>query len=518
MKLKNFKFGLILILSVFAFSCASTPKIQNDPEPAKEELPVETEKENTVNSDSEAEENSDTSENTEDTDAFQTLPDENVDAEILPETEKIEPDELEELPELEEEETEESFVEPEPVIEPEVRETVTELPEDEQESQPQSAPSASESTEETSTAVQESSGLINTEIENEEQQDAAAFKTEENTEYEELSSEQEDEPEEKKEITPSRSITIGKNQLINIVYPGKGWIYQGNIDSEGNIDSRGKNFIFGGRKLGGIDQSFTLRSRTAGKFLLHFFKNDGLTGDYIDDYLEVIVDESKSSVPDAVTVPSYAEIVPPKISITAEKIKEQQKQLQKEAEKAKIQESGKIKEQKNSQASEKNTTEITDLSKQTDERISTTIQTTQSAQVSVSPSVQGTAPAASVQNQISVKTPENQKTEIQDDFSDSKLEKMNEDSLLKTAQKLYDSKDYENALKVITKFFDKASGKIDQGLYLQGQILESKSSVQNIKDAIESYDLLVKNYPASPLWDKANKRKIFLRRFYINIR
>ena len=95
---------------------------------------------------------------------------------------------------------------------------------------------------------------------------------------------------------------------------------------------------------------------------------------------------------------------------------------------------------------------------------------------------------------------------------------MNESALLKTASKLYDSKDFENALKVITKFFDKASGKIDEGLYLQGQILEAKSPVQNIKDAIESYDLVVKNYPASPLWEKARNRKTFLQRFYINIR
>ena len=64
----------------------------------------------------------------------------------------------------------------------------------------------------------------------------------------------------------------------------------------------------------------------------------------------------------------------------------------------------------------------------------------------------------------------------------------------------------------------KAVSKIDEGLFLQGQILESKSDVQNIKGAIDSYELIVKSYPASAYWTQANKRTIFLKRFYINIR
>lgn len=95
---------------------------------------------------------------------------------------------------------------------------------------------------------------------------------------------------------------------------------------------------------------------------------------------------------------------------------------------------------------------------------------------------------------------------------------MNENQLLDSAKKLYEEKDYPKAFSAITKFFDKATSRLDEGLFLQGQILEEKSSVQNIKDAIESYDLVVNNYPSSSLWDKANKRSIFLKRFYINIR
>ena len=89
---------------------------------------------------------------------------------------------------------------------------------------------------------------------------------------------------------------------------------------------------------------------------------------------------------------------------------------------------------------------------------------------------------------------------------------------MKTARSLYDEKQYAQAFDAIKLFFDKAVEKMDEGLYLQGQILEAKSEVQNIKGAVDSYDLLVKNYTASRLWDAAKKRSIYLKRFYINIR
>ena len=105
-----------------------------------------------------------------------------------------------------------------------------------------------------------------------------------------------------------------------------------------------------------------------------------------------------------------------------------------------------------------------------------------------------------------------------ENYSDAQLEKLDEDSLLEKAQKLYEAKNFENALRTVTKFLEKASTNMDKGLFLQGQILEEKSSVQNIKDAVESYDLLVKKHPESSLSDKAKRRSIYLKRFYINIR
>ena len=314
---------------------------------------------------------------------------------------------------------------------------------------------------------------------------------------------------------PSRSMTVKRNQLIDVVYPGKGWIYQENIDEEGNSDVRNKNFIFGGRKLGGENQSFTLRSRVSGKFLLHFYKNDTLTGNYIDDYLEVIVtDEAADSSSGHITAPSYAEVVPPKAKITAETVKAEKRAEQQKSEKAEEEAkkapaaSTSEKAPERSVSSEKG---VAAVSVPEESGVKTVVQTSDSKPDEHSPSVN--VPGVRTDSSSAKKTPEkNGAPELKNTSS------LSADDLLKTARSLYDEKQYAQAFDAIKLFFDKAVEKMDEGLYLQGQILEAKSEVQNIKGAVDSYDLLVKNYPASRLWDAAKKRSIYLKRFYINIR
>lgn len=314
---------------------------------------------------------------------------------------------------------------------------------------------------------------------------------------------------------PSRSMTIKRNQLIDVVYPGKGWIYQENIDEEGNSDVRNKNFIFGGRKLGGENQSFTLRSRVPGKFLLHFYKNDTLTGNYIDDYLEVIVtDEAADSSSGHIMAPSYAEVVPPKAKITAETIKAEKLVGQQKSEKAEEEAkkapgaSPSEKAPERSVSSEKGDSSV---SVPEESGVKTVVQTSDSKPDEHSPSVN--VPGVRSESSSGKKTLEKNSTpELKNTSS------LSAEDLLKTARSLYDEKQYAQAFDAIKLFFDKAVEKMDEGLYLQGQILEAKSEVQNIKGAVDSYDLLVKNYPASRLWDAAKKRSIYLKRFYINIR
>ena len=297
-----------------------------------------------------------------------------------------------------------------------------------------------------------------------------------------------------------------RNQYINITYPGKGWIYQGNIDKDGNLDIRNKNFIFGGRKLGGKDQTFTLRSRMAGTFLLHFYKNDALTGEYIDDYLEVNVDNSLPESDEKIEAPLYANIVPPKATITAQTIKDNKKLIENTAKMSSLPDKNEA--NKNSEDSNKEISKTQNEDKK-ESSLKTVIQNSENKELPLKQ--EESINATAKKDEYSLKN-------SQAELEQRENTKLNAEQLLEKAKNEYNNKQYPQALESITIFFDKASSKLDEGLYLQGQILEQKSPVQNIKNAIESYDMVVKNYPSSRLWENANKRSIFLKRFYINIR
>lgn len=488
---KILKISILILSSLFIFSCAS------------KQIPEDISKEDIQNLIDSYEENesSDASKNkAEVMDAVESEKEE-IEKTLEPLTEEQNP-ELPALPEIQEN-TEEN-----PPLENIPEPEVTEIKIDS--SSPEKAVSETEKSEETKIKeeVVDNKKEINQETKTPAEKENNSDSENESSSENENSSEDEDFEAGKVNIipNPSRSITIQKNQLIDILYPGKGWIYQGNIDAEGNLDSRNKNFIFGGRKLGGSDTAFTLRSRVSGTYLLHFFKNDVLTGNYIDDYLEVIVQDKNTNSTDHIKVPDYAEVVPPKAVITAEKIKEE-KQLQKLEKEAEIKKSEEKKEVPSQNKKKESTSAEKNTSPEKDSSINTIIQTTESAPSPLSPVIKS--------NEVK-KAPE--KAEETTTENKNSLQNMNEDQLLTAAQKYYDEKDYPEAFNAITKFFDKATKRLDEGLYLQGRILEEKSPVQNIKDAIESYDLVVNNYPSSALWDKANKRSIFLKRFYINIR
>lgn len=531
---------LILLISLLAFSCASKPKLDEELKPSQQtenseeiseqeefqydsEISDETAEPTAADESNNENEISDNIPETEEseTEEFETeesetelISDENSENFMEVEEEKVEVDELDDISETEEEYyiEEEPLFEEEPVVQDAPLEENIFANDNETELQNDNSDSdAAEITEPSETLLQEKPA----------NEEPAETQEEENFSETDISieNEEQEETESNDSPVPSRSLTIGKNQFIDIVYPGKGWIYQGNIDSDGKIDSKNKNFIFGGRKLGGKDQSFTLRSRQPGKYLLHFYKDDVLTGSYIDDYLEVIVEDKPAETTEHITAPSYSEIVPPKVSITAEKVQEQQKkQLEEE----------RIKNEQNEESADynsktrgtkvnsksENSTKITNVTNEKDEQVSTTVQITESAPSPSDPVVK--APVE--RNTSKAPAADDKNIDVETDYSDAQLEKLDEDSLLEKAQKLYEAKNFEYALRTVTKFLEKASTNMDKGLFLQGQILEEKSSVQNIKDAVESYDLLVKKHPESSLSDKAKRRSIYLKRFYINIR
>lgn len=556
MKILKYFFNILFILNIFVIiSCASTPKQEELPEEkVLDVLNDSNEVENTQNDTLAEDINSEIADVTEIENTEIKVPEQNTNTEeengiSSNETslneyssleEKIEEDILPELPPLEEEQLETQIDNDisTPIIqeEPQIQQTNNKELEDNNSEQTKETDNSttektnnetnkSDTTESTESSVSaptselendlndktventqatiiqdETNETANTDNENisnedtnEDFQNTANSQLEETNQIEESLEDNTTENEiVNKKIKPSRSMTIKKNQYIDITYPGTGWIYLGQKDNK-------KDFTFFGRKLGGKDTSFTLRAKNPGTYLLHFYKNDPLTNSYIDDYLEVIVENKETSSTEHILAPNYATIVPPKVTITAETRKENKKQNIN-----KTVDENKNKQQKTQEEQIQNSV----TKKQIDSSVKTVIQTQDAENTNEIPETSNT------QNNIETKQEENntQKKPNQN------LDKLKETELLALAKKQFANKEHSNALYTLEKFFEKAVSKIDEGLFLQGQILESKSDVQNIKGAIDSYELIVKSYPASAYWTQANKRTIFLKRFYINIR
>jgi len=91
------------------------------------------------------------------------------------------------------------------------------------------------------------------------------------------------------------------------------------------------------------------------------------------------------------------------------------------------------------------------------------------------------------------------------------------DTILAKAKEAYENANYAEAKSLLDTFFSNAITNLDEGLFIQGQILEAFSPVQNIRGALSSYKNLLNTYPLSPFAKEAEKRAIYLERFYFDI-
>lgn len=481
-KARTFLFLFTSIFSLYIFnSCASSPKNEENLTQAEqssdkktEEIP-ETQLENKeISQDSLANE-----ENLQNSEKTQNKP-ENDENQL---SEKIDEDELLADSENETEETQEDFVEPEVKDSPFVEETKTAADEQNPESsenkqnKAQDIPETNEGEPELLPKTEENSGEENPQTDKKLELNENSMENQENLSQngqepeskDELSEEiEEEEPKENTEQTesnpqktPSRSMTAKNNQYVDIIYPGRGWIYMGEDEGKDQI------LRYFGRKLGTENTTFTLRTTKSGETVLHFYKNDVLKGEYIDDYLEIKVLEESAKPNERAKAPSYEESVPQK-PVRLEKNAETQEETQKTDEIKNIEEKTSGNEQKLSSQDK------TNLKKN------------------------------DVSNEVS--RPEQKKSL-----------KVDTKNLLEQAKKDFEAKSYAQALSEVQQYLDTQNTRIDEALFLQGQILEADSEVKNIKSAIDSYNSLIKNYPASTFWQEANRRKIYLNRYYVNI-
>lgn len=100
-------------------------------------------------------------------------------------------------------------------------------------------------------------------------------------------------PETSQEIEPliesepiiiGQSIEVNEGQYLDILFPGQGWIYLGEVSA-----TEPPVVNFSARQTEGADTLFVLQSKNIGSTVLHFYKQDVLENAYIDEYIEIIV-------------------------------------------------------------------------------------------------------------------------------------------------------------------------------------------------------------------------------------
>ena len=300
---------------------------------------------------------------------------------------------------------------------------------------------------------------------------------------EEISANPEDKTESVEKIfIPSRKVTLKRMEYLDISYPGRGWIYMGITDGS-------KDLSYFGRKLGTSDTNFTFQAKIEGTKILHFTKNDALKNEYIEDYIEVEILSEKGSNKTHVKAPEF-------------------KQISKK------------------QQIESIIKEDTDFSAMTEENVQQKNIISTSTEKTSSEALKIKTESEDNKNQVSTETKKSEEKEnlISNSKEDSNINLIEEKedfdpkTLLKEAKLLYNEKEYKFALEKIETVLEKSDIGNDEALYLQGQCYEAKSEIQNIKKALNSYTLLLEKYPASKYWDNANKRIIYLKRFYLEAR
>ena len=289
----------------------------------------------------------------------------------------------------------------------------------------------------------------------------------------------------------SRSVEMQLGQSLELVYPGQGWIYIGELDTAQPLLS------YSGCEKKYRDTVFTLTSQRTGTSLLQFVKKDILADAYIRDYLEVIVsgpyDDDISTT--LVTAPSYAEIVPANQDYVVKAHRRQNSAILVGSENRGVY---------------YNTPEVDVKSK---------IDTSEDDGIPAGAAVPQEPQKIGVdRDDVQEALTAEPGSIVQQENTEESSAQPSVSDLFAQAQQAYNSKDYETAASCINSFIKNSTQRLDEALYLKGLIFEAKSGIQNVKIALSAYKAVVNGWPESSVWNSANERAIYLERFYFNIR
>lgn len=256
---------------------------------------------------------------------------------------------------------------------------------------------------------------------------------------------------------PLAEYTIKKQEIIDVVYPGKGWIF---IGAKNEKNTEEDALIFLGRLTQEKQQTFSFRAKKNGEFLLGFYKTDFLTNSYIDDCIKINVKDENGD--------------PTKRNVANNYVFKGKKHLELPPQEEKNQETKSEEQPKNLPEKEKSSKK--GLKTNVDEA----------------------------------------KADMERGLKNNDVPYI---SPLDEARISLENGEYEKCEVALDKFFSNASNYEDEGIFLLASFYEAlKNKKRNIKAAIASYDALCKNYPESALWNAARERLVYLKRFYIDIR
>lgn len=296
------------------------------------------------------------------------------------------------------------------------------------------------------------------------------------------------------EYKPSRSISVKIFEKIEVKYPGNNWIYAGLTDNT-------KDIIFVSKKETSNETIFVLQARNAGKKFIHFYKKDFIREELFDDFIEADIQEELGDENTIISPEPFfimlTELDDPVFDMETDLLEEAIIETQKEIDNTSFKtepDSQKIEQfQKTTPIKEKKEEPKTSPVKEKPETASKSASKIDNSATSVT--------------DVSIKTPQE---EI--------IPQINAIDILKEAIKLYNNKAYKQAYEAIERYLNITTSNFDEGYFYKGKILEEKSEVQNISEALKAYNLLLKNHPNSKYWDDANKRSIYLKKFYLEAR
>lgn len=105
-------------------------------------------------------------------------------------------------------------------------------------------------------------------------------------------------PVERPVVVPSRSVVVPADGILEVWYPGTGWVYLG--DASGLV-----GVAYETRKIDNRDTLFSFRARKTGSYLLEFSRYDVLTDEFIQDALSVTVTDPVPGKRTTVRAPDF---------------------------------------------------------------------------------------------------------------------------------------------------------------------------------------------------------------------